>query len=65
MNEDGYTQFEDTCREKESQPRQRNGHLFKVHKHNARELYPVIKALAFREERYFLYLKKVRLVNFK
>lgn len=51
-NNNGDTQFEDTCREV-SPHLQREGHLFEVHKHNARELYPIIKALGFREERFF------------
>lgn len=28
-----------------------NYHLFEVHKHNAKEIYPIIKALMFRDVR--------------
>lgn len=28
-----------------------NCHLFEVHKHNAKEIYPIIKALMFRDVR--------------
>lgn len=53
MNNNGDTQFQDTCVENGSYQLQRDGHLFEIHKHNARELYPIIKALGFREERFF------------
>lgn len=33
-----------------------NYHLFEVHKHNAKEMYPIIKALMFRDVRILLFL---------
>lgn len=44
---DGETQFDETCQDTGVGPN--NGHLFEIYKHNARELYPVVKAMHFRE----------------
>lgn len=30
-----------------------NAHLFEIHKHNAKEMFPIIKALMFRDVSFF------------